>query len=88
MNCFSIVENGRHNSIGNESTCTELSADLKRLEEVRGSLTDAPNNDHFVLRSPTVSPEMWAEIPAVVVNTEKGLEEQGSSIFIFFVECL
>ncbi|KAL4225951.1 prolactin receptor [Mactra antiquata] len=91
MQVFICVENGRSNSIGNESTCTELSVDLKRLEEVRGSLTDTPssvhnntgwnstNNDSCVLHSPSVSPEMWAEVPSVVVNAEKGHDEQDHS---------
>ncbi|XP_053377181.1 uncharacterized protein LOC123530509 isoform X3 [Mercenaria mercenaria] len=76
----------RNHSVGGESLSTDISSHLRRLEEVRGSLADlsrdssdpasvwnSSTGEHLrnVLLSPRVSPEMWSEVPEVVVNTER-----------------
>jgi hypothetical protein len=69
----------RNYSVGGDSLSTEQ---LRRLEEIRGSSADLSrdNSDtasspggqlRNVLPSPRVSPEMWSEVPEVVVNTER-----------------
>lgn len=63
-----------------------MSGHLRRLEEVRDSLASVSSEtgdqegawspslgEKFrnVLPSPRISPEMWNEVPEVVVNTER-----------------
>ncbi|XP_060606668.1 uncharacterized protein LOC132758973 isoform X3 [Ruditapes philippinarum] len=90
----SILENpydgnpDRNYSVGGDSLSTEQ---LRRLEEIRGSSADLSrdNSDtasssggqlRNVLPSPRVSPEMWSEVPEVVVNTERDDYDPGDML--------
>ena len=61
---FSTVDSSRNNSIISEDgvSADELSSLLKNPQNGRSYLD--------VLPSPRVSPEMWSNVPDVVVNTE------------------
>lgn len=82
----------RNSSLGSDGT--DLSAHLRRLEEIRDNSSDSVSpgtqverawnntsdqNIRNVLQSPRVSPEMWSEVPEVIVNADKVGDDRENS---------